>query len=199
MFLFLLCSICRLINFSLSSAGSDHQTVNQPILDQLSLIGKLAPTLKVLLGDLFKKMCPKVAVPTTTAEFLAKMQKLGTYFNNWRLSACRLGASRALALVKAHYPTVDLARVCNGRPAKHQDQSEFTSKDFNDLIVAVRGPASKLAGALKMDNFIPPYDMDGKQVSLSGKGPSMSTPNPPEPTPSTQTAGDSQISPETNT
>jgi hypothetical protein len=129
-----------------------------------------------------KEVVPEAGLPTSLDSIIKKMEKLPRYMTHWRLSSARAGISRALSLVKAHHPDIDIKTITSGIPERKDDGSEFSKDDFRVISESLRGITTWLAGSLRLEKFFNAYDMEGKMVTVTissktGKTPSTSTPS----------------------
>jgi len=147
---------------------------------QLTRLNSFVPALVASTKKLLTRLFTKEGAPKTTNDLLKSLSKAHKAVGLWKGSAGRSGAARVLSLVKAHHPNIDLDKLLAGRPASKMDGSPLTDKDFQAIVVSMRGYATKIAEACEEELSYPPFDMEGKMMSTSSKKPRSSTPQVPE-------------------
>ncbi|CAM0908140.1 unnamed protein product [Alopecurus aequalis] len=164
--------------------GSESNLLTQTAVTQLIKIREFAPRMKVGVLKVFQILLPEKELPTSIAEFLRKLSKIPDYVTQWKQSAARAGASRALSLVKAHHPNLSIEVISAGKPEKHEDGRPFTAEDYSIVEKPLRGFATRLCSSVNVDKFFHPYQLDGTRTKATPtlgatNAPSTSTPTVP--------------------
>lgn len=103
----------------------------------------------------------------TPFSLLKRLGKIPKYFYDWKDSSTRAGAARALALVKAHYPQVDLDLILGGVLEKKTDQSPHTKESYIVECRSVRGYATSLAAEIADCPYFHMYDHNSAKLKRS--------------------------------
>jgi hypothetical protein len=150
--------------------------------EQLPLLKKYCPELKDKCLKALSAVLDEELVPKDAHSLLAKMANMPKYISHWRLSAARTGINRALSLVKAHHPDVDLATVTSGLPELKADGSALEKKEFREIGKSLRGLTTSLASKLHLDKFFYACDAENNPIKAGAptngdKAPSVTTPS----------------------
>ena len=72
--------------------------------------------------------------PNTYHDVLGHLSTMPQWIELVKRSACRAGAMRTLALVKAYHPNVDPAPLVKGFPQFNVDGSQFDKKSYAHAV-----------------------------------------------------------------
>ena len=82
----------------------------------------------------------------------------------WKLSSCRKGAMRVLALAKAYYPNIDASKLMGGFIEYNLDGSKFGPESFQQIDRETHHAATSICSTIRLDSFQPAYDANGKRI-----------------------------------
>ena len=88
--------------------------------------------------------------PSQLKQFLGHLSTIPEWITRWKLSGCRKGAMRVMALAKAHYPDIDPAKLVGGFPQFNLDNTEFGGKDLDAISKETRYAATLIAQSLNL-------------------------------------------------
>ena len=83
---------------------------------------------------------------------------------------------RVMALTKAHYPDIDLAKLAGGFPQFNLDNTEFGGKDLAAISKETRYAATLIAEGLNLEKFQQGYDKKSRRIDTPDPVPAILTP-----------------------
>jgi len=114
--------------------------------------------------------------PSQLKQFLGHLFTIPDWIARWKLSGCRKGAMRVMALAKAHYPDIDPAKLAAGFPQFNLDNTEFDAKDLAAISKETRYAATLIAESLNLEKFQHGYDRKNHRVDTPEPVPTILIP-----------------------
>ena len=102
-------------------------------------------------------------VPRKLHEFLVELTNVPQWIEEHKLSSCRRGAMRVMALAKAYFPELKPDLLARGFPQYKADGSQYTSKDIGKIDKETRQPACIIAEKLKIKELHYGFKPDGER------------------------------------
>ena len=102
--------------------------------------------------------------PSNLRHFLGHFNAIPEWFSRWKISSCRKGAMRVLALAKAYYPEIDASKLTSGFPEFNLDGSKFDEKSFQKIDRETRHVATSICNTIRLDSFQPAFDSNGRII-----------------------------------
>ena len=116
-------------------------------------------------GECIKMVRGWEGVPLKLHEFLVELTNVPQWIEEHKLSSCRRGAMRVMALAKAYFPELKPDLLARGFPQYKADGSQYTSKDIGKIDKETRQPACIIAEKLKIKELHYGFKPDGERRS----------------------------------
>jgi len=104
------------------------------VTEQLQRLAAFHDRVSRQINDIVRYLSPRESMPVTVDGQVAMMAQLPLVADWWRASACRLGASLALAMTVARYPRANVARITSGVPVDATGQPANLEELTADMV-----------------------------------------------------------------
>ena len=96
-------------------------------------------------GECIKLVRGWEIAPRKLHEFIVELTNVPQWIEQHKLSSCRRGAMRVMALAKAYFPELKPDLLARGFPQYNADGTQYSSKDIGRIDRETRLPACMIA------------------------------------------------------
>ena len=114
-------------------------------------------------GECIKLVRGWESAPRKLHDFLVELTSVPQWIEEHKLSSCRRGAMRVMALAKAYFPELKPELLARGFPQFKADGSQYGSKDFGRIDKETRQHACVIAEKLKIKELHYGFKPDGER------------------------------------